>query len=81
MALLKAVEFLPKDLKSYNQLPDDLVSLLCARVFREQKILDFFSFTVICDPLLVDVAEVGRVLHARAYVLSSLCGFCVFICI
>lgn len=65
--MLKAIEILPKDLKSYNQLPDDLVSLLCARVLAEQKILDFFSFTVIFDLLLVDMAEMCRVLHARAY--------------
>jgi len=44
MAALEALEILPENLKIYNQIPDNLVSLPCARVFREQKTLDFFSF-------------------------------------
>lgn len=43
MAALKAVEILPENLKSYYQVPDDLFSTVCNRVFREQKILDFSS--------------------------------------
>lgn len=44
MTALNAVESLPENLKSYYQVPDDLFSTVCNRVFREQKILDFSSF-------------------------------------
>lgn len=37
MAALKAVEILPKNLKSYNQLPDYLVSLPCATEYSGNK--------------------------------------------
>lgn len=85
MAELSAVENFPENLKSCYQVPDDLFSTVCKRVIREQKnwtfLLYFSFFLVIFDPLLVAMAEVYRVVCARAYVLSSLCGFDAFICI
>lgn len=82
MAALKKVEILLKNLKSYNQLPDNLVSQPCTTEYSgNKKIKEFFSFTVILDPLQVDTAEVSGVLHARAYALGSLCGFHAFISI
>lgn len=48
---------------------------------RNQKYRTYFSFIAIFDPLLVDIAEVYGLPHARAYALSSLCGFYAFICI
>lgn len=79
MAAFSAVEIFPENLKSYCQ-------VLCARECSGNKkhwtfLLYFSFFLVIFDPVLVAMAEVYRVVCARAYVLSSLCGFDAFICI
>lgn len=77
MAALKVLKIL-EYLKSYKQLPDNLVSL-SPRVLTEQKILNFSSFTVIFDPLLVDMECMEFCMPELMH--SVLCGFYAFICI